>query len=144
MPPSHFVRAAAPPRRRIRASAWATLAHVAFQVGSVAVAAVAAGGRAHGWSAATVAQGAVAALLGVGAFRRNIVALTALALAGGVRAMFLTGTIARVSAGAADAASPRLILELAVTTPVALLWIAGGVSALRTLRRGAVSGREHG
>jgi hypothetical protein len=93
---------------------------------------------------ATVAQGAVAALLGVGAFRGNIVALTALALAGGVRVVLLADTIARVIARASDAASPRLILELVVTTPVALLWIAGGVSALRTLRRGAVSGREHG
>jgi hypothetical protein len=88
--------------------------------------------RSSGWSVSTLAQAILIAILGYGAFRRNIFALTILGLLGGWRVLQLAGTILRLRSETAVPLSSGVLLELSVTIPIALLWIVGGISALRS------------
>ena len=115
----------------IRASAWGTLALVAFQLGALALAA---GSSSQGWSVSTLAQAAVAAVLAVGAFRHNLVALTLLGLLGVVRIVLFAMTLNRMLDGSGALMTTRLMVEIGVTIPVAILWVAGGVAAFRSRR----------
>lgn len=121
----------ASPRRWILVSAWATVAHVLFQLAALVLAV---DGRSNGWSVSTIAQTAITVLLAVGAFRRNVVALVLLGLLGGWRLWMFAGTIARVRGDGAAPLDTRLIIEYAVTIPIALLWVIGAISAIRALR----------
>jgi hypothetical protein len=101
---------------------------VAFQLTAMALAA----DRFSGWSVSTMAQAVLIAILGYGAFRRNIFALGILGLFGSWRILQLAGTILRLRNDTAVPLSSAVMVELVVTIPIALLWIIGGISALRS------------
>jgi hypothetical protein len=126
----------APPGTWVRASAWAALGHVVFQFAAMALT----DNQSSGWSVSTMAQAILVAILGYGAFRRNIFALNILGLLGGWRVLQLAGTILRLRDDTAMPLSSAVLVELVVTIPIALLWIIGGISALRSRWMTAVPG----
>ena len=125
---SFFVGAAAPPGKWVRASAWAAAGHVLFQLTAM----VLTDDRLSGWSVSTMAQAALIAILGYGAFRRNVIALTLLGLFGSWRVVQLGRMILRLGTDTVEPLSGAVLFELGVTIPIALLWIAGGISAIRS------------
>lgn len=125
-------------RRWALSSAWAAVALVAFQVGATALAV---GADQRGWSVSTLAQAAVVAVLAIGAFRESRPVLLLMAALGLVRFALAAMTLSRISSGAIPN-TQRLTIELAITIPIALVWIAAGVAILRTgARSRAASGR---
>ena len=120
----------APAGMAIRLSAWAAVALVIFQLVSMFVPI---GGRAPTWSIATLVQAGIVALLAWGAFQRRVVALVLLAVFGAVRVLLLLRFL--LAGTTVDSAvRDRLWIEYGITIPVALVWIAGGVMALRGAR----------
>jgi hypothetical protein len=114
-----------------RTSAWATVAHIFFQVAALVLRP---SESLRGWGVSTLAQMAVAAILGFGAFRGNRFALTILAILGGLRLAALAGLVVRLLQGTAGPIGTRLWLEYATTAPIAILWMMGGIAALRFAR----------
>ena len=120
----------APAGTAIRLCAWAAVVLVIFQLGSMFIPL---GERAPTWSIATLVQAGIVALLAWGAFERKLMALVLLVVFGAVRVLLLLRFL--LAGTAVDSAvRDRLWIEYGVTIPVALVWVVGGVIALRSAR----------